>query len=86
MRIVILVLMYLISIYEFLIFVRVLLSWVPVSPSNPLVRALYAVTEPVLAPARRLIPAIGGTLDISPMVVLLALEILRRVILSLGGV
>jgi YggT family protein len=84
MRILFLFLMYLITAYEFLLFVRVLLSWVTVSPTNPLVRALFAITEPVLAPVRRLIRPIGGALDISPMVVLLVLELLRRVIIALA--
>jgi YggT family protein len=85
MHTVFLVLMYLISIYEFLIFIRVLLSWFPMDPYNPIIRALYRVTEPVLAPARRLIPPFRGTLDISPIVVLFALEILRWILRAIGS-
>lgn len=73
--------------YEFLILIRVLLSWINMDPyrptiSHPLVRMLQQVTDPVLAPLRRLIPPIGGAVDISPVVALFALEILRRVITS----
>ncbi len=59
-----------------IILIRVLLSWVSPDPYNPLVRALYQISDPVLRPAQRLIPPIGG-LDLSPIVVLLAIELLR---------
>ena len=67
---------------EFAILIRVLLSWVRVDPYNPLVRILYQITEPILAPFRRLIPPASG-LDFSPIVAFFALEVLRRVILGL---
>jgi YggT family protein len=75
------------SVYEFLILIRVILSWINTDPyrpviSHPLVRLLDRVTDPVLAPLRRLIPPIGGAVDISPVIALFALEILRRVITS----
>jgi YggT family protein len=75
------------SAYEILILIRVLLSWINVDPyrpaiRHPLVRLLQQVTDPVLAPLRRLIPPIAGTVDISPVIALFALEILRRVITS----
>ncbi len=70
------------TVLEFAIFIRVLLSWVRVDPYNPLVRILYQITEPILAPFRRLIPPASG-LDFSPIVAFFALEVLRRVILGL---
>lgn len=76
------------QIYEFLILIRVLLSWVNVNPyqpvwDHPLIRVLNQVTDPVLEPLRRLIPPIGGALDISPVVALFVLEIIRRILISL---
>ena len=77
--------------YEFLILIRVLLSWVNVNPyrpaiDHPIVDILYRITDPVLQPLRRIIPPIGGAIDISPMVALLLLEILRQVIVrTLAG-
>ena len=76
------------SIYELLIFVRILLSWINVNPyrptiDHPLVRLLEQVTDPILKPLRRTIPPIGGTLDISPIIALFGLEILRRIIIGL---
>lgn len=77
-----------IRIYQFLIIIRVLLSWVNTDPyrpaiDHPLVRLLERVTEPVLAPLRRLIPLVGGRIDISPVVALFALEILRMFLVSI---
>jgi YggT family protein len=74
------------QIYEFLILIRVLLSWINVNPyrptvDHPLVRLLYRITDPVLEPLRRVIPPIGGAIDITPVVALLLLEVLRQVII-----
>jgi YggT family protein len=74
--------------YMFLLFIRVMLSWINVNPyrpviDHPLIDILYRITDPVLQPFRRFIPPIGGTLDISPAVALILLEILRRIIVSL---
>ncbi|MFK8028870.1 MAG: YggT family protein [Gammaproteobacteria bacterium] len=68
-------------IYIMTIFLRVILSWVNPDPRNPIVSMLYSLTEPVLAPARRMIPSIGG-LDLSPLVVLLLLQALQILINS----
>jgi len=71
------------GVYEFLILIRVLLSWVNVSPYHPLVRILYALTDPVLKPLQRVIPPIGGALDISPAVALIVLYIVQRILVGL---
>lgn len=76
------------QLYEFLILIRVLLSWVNVNPyrpviDHPLVRVLHQVTDPVLEPLRRIIPPIGGAIDISPVVALIGLEIVRTILISL---
>lgn len=74
--------------YEFLILIRVLLSWVNVNPyrpaiDHPIVDLLYRITDPVLQPLRRVIPPIGGAIDISPVIALILLEILRQVIVRI---
>ena len=43
------------TIIELLIFVRVIISWLPISRDNQLIRALYQLTEPILAPIRNII-------------------------------
>lgn len=58
------------------IVVRVISSWLPISPYSPWVRWSYKLSEPVLAPFRRIIPNLGG-LDISPIVAYILLNILE---------
>ena len=69
------------DIYSFLIIVRVLMSWFPNRPHNVLFDFLFEVTNPVMHFARRIIPPIG-MIDISPIVVLLALDLLKSLLLS----
>jgi YggT family protein len=66
----------LIDLYSLVVLVAVILSWVPLDRRNPLVTITHALTEPVLAPIRGILPAMGG-LDLSPMVLLFALQILK---------
>ena len=67
--------------YQLVLLARVLMSWIPnLDYSNPLARFLYQVTEPVLAPIRNALPAMGG-IDLSPLVVFLAISVLMRFLL-----
>jgi YggT family protein len=59
------------------IFIRILLSWFPIDPNNPIIRVLNEVTEPVLAPFRRVIPRIG-MFDLSPLAALLVISVLQN--------
>jgi YggT family protein len=59
--------------YMWLIIIRALLSWVNPDPRNPVVQFLTRVTEPVLAPIRRLVPSWRMGIDLSPLVVILAI-------------
>lgn len=69
----------LVQLYTFVLLARILMTWIPnLDPSNPIVQILIQVTEPVLEPARRLIPNIG-MIDISPIVVFFALQILAGI-------
>jgi YggT family protein len=63
--------------YFWIIIARAVLSWVHPDPFNPVVRFLYRVTEPVLRPIRRRLPTMQMGLDLSPMVVLLAIYFLQ---------
>lgn len=66
------------NVYMWIIVARAIISWVSPNPYNPIVNFLYQATEPVLRYARRIIPPIGGTLDLSPIVVLVAIVFLRQ--------
>jgi len=64
------------------IFIRILLSWMPIDRDTPLVRLLYEITEPILAPIRRVVPSLGG-LDLSPMIALLLIQVVESLLLTL---
>ena len=63
--------------YMWIIIARALLSWVNPDPYNPIVRFLVRVTEPVLRPIRQRLPTMSMGLDLSPMVVMLAIYFLE---------
>ena len=56
----------------FAILARAVTSWLPIDRNGPVVRALDAITDPVLDPLRRVIPTIG-MIDITPMVAMIML-------------
>jgi YggT family protein len=61
---------------------RVIISWLNVSPTNPIASVIYQVTEPILAPLRRVLPRVG-MLDFSPMVAIFIIIIVQRVFVYL---
>ncbi len=64
------------------ILARVLLSWIRVSPYHPAVEFLYRITEPILAPLRRVIPSLG-MVDITPVIALILLRIVQQVLVAI---
>jgi YggT family protein len=73
----------LLELYCWVIIAAALMSWVSPDPRNPIVMFLRRVTEPVLAPIRRLLPPWKtGGLDLSPLIVLIAIQFVDRVILG----
>ena len=67
----------LLDLYSLVIVAAVVLSWTQLPPSHPVVQFVDMLTAPVLAPIRRMIPTVGG-LDLSPMVLLIGLQLLRQ--------
>jgi YggT family protein len=63
---------------------RVLISWVNLPPDHPVVEFLYSVTEPILGPIRRILPR-TGMFDLSPIVAILLLELVRSLLLGVLG-
>ncbi|MCK9309198.1 MAG: YggT family protein [Candidatus Cloacimonetes bacterium] len=57
------------------------MSWIIRDPGNPIYHFLYELTEPVLAPIRRIMPSMG--LDLSPIIAYMVLNLLARLIASL---
>jgi YggT family protein len=68
--------------YFWIIIARAVLSWVSPDPFNPVVRFLYRVTEPVLRPIRHRLPTLSIGIDLSPMVVILAIFFLDNFLIS----
>ena len=68
---------YILTIANWLIIIRALLSWVNPDPYNPIVRFLYKTTEPLLSPFRRIIPVHAIGLDISPIFALIFIWFLK---------
>jgi len=75
------------SVFELAILVRAFLSWLPVPKEHRLISLLYRITEPILVPIRSLIQrsSFGQNMmfDISPIIALVLISILRTMILSL---
>ncbi|MEK6779946.1 MAG: YggT family protein [Candidatus Deferrimicrobiota bacterium] len=64
--------------YLWVLIIRAVLSWVSPDPYNPIVRALYSITEPVLSFLRRKFPLMAGSIDFSPMVAIVVILFLQR--------
>jgi YggT family protein len=68
----------LLDIYKWVIIAAALITWVSPDPRNPIVMILRRITEPVLAPARRLLPPWKtGGLDFSPLIVIFAIQLVE---------
>jgi YggT family protein len=63
-----------INVYVFAILIQVIISWVNPGMYNPVMGLLHSLNEPLLAPARRVIPPISG-LDLSPIAVIIVLQL-----------
>lgn len=71
----------LLDLYSLVVLGAVVVSWLQLPPSNPIVTLLGTMTEPLLAPIRRILPDMSG-LDFSPLVLLFGLRLLRGVLLT----
>lgn len=68
--------------FELLILARVLLSWINADRYSPIVQFINRLSEPFLAPVRRVLPPMG-MMDFSPIVVIIAALIIKQIILKL---
>ena len=67
------------------ILVRVIFSWTGVSLTNPIARLAFQLTEPILAPIRRVVPPMAG-MDFSPIIAWLIGVALRQLLASVFGI
>lgn len=76
------------EIYVIILIARALVSWFPLTPGSPvvgIVRVLDRLTEPVLAPLRRLIPPVragGMAIDLSIIIAIIGIQIIAQIVLS----
>jgi YggT family protein len=69
----------LIDVYVLIVVAAVVVSWMRLDPKHPAVSLLVRLTEPALAPIRRVVPPVGG-LDLSPLVLVIALQLVKRLL------
>ena len=78
-----------VRLYLLVIFVRIVFSWFPITPGTVMASVssvLYQLTEPVLGPLRRVLPPVnlgGMGLDLSPIIVLLVIQVVVLPLVSL---
>lgn len=69
------------NLFTFAVLAVIVLSWFPLQPGGAMSSiwgVLRQITDPVLSPLRRLIPPIGGMLDLSPMIVIIVAQVVSR--------
>ncbi|RPI03211.1 MAG: YggT family protein [Calditrichaeota bacterium] len=71
----------LLTLYVYMIIARAVISWLNPDPTHPAVRFLHRITEPLLAPVRKLLPPIVG-LDLSPVLIIMAIYLIDRILVS----
>lgn len=69
----------LVNLLTIAIIARAVLSWFPISPYNPVVMLLNRITEPLIAPLRRIIPR-AGVLDLTPLIAILLLQAIANLL------
>lgn len=70
------------TVLKLALLVRVISSWLPISPYSVWVRWSYYLSEPILAPMRRVVPSLGG-LDVTPLIAYFLLSVTESLLLRL---
>ncbi|MBU0632125.1 YggT family protein [bacterium] len=74
------ILVNLIDVYIWIIIIAALLTWVNPDPNNPIVQILYRLTEPAYKLTRRYIPTVFNGIDLAPLIIVIALQVVMIVI------
>ena len=67
----------LLDLYSFVVLAAVVISWLQLDRRHPLASIVHSLTEPLLEPIRRVLPSMGG-LDLSPTVLLVLIQVMKR--------
>jgi YggT family protein len=70
------------TLYMWVIIINALLSWVTPDPRNPIVQFLHSAARPVLYQIQRRIPSVYGGIDVSPLIAMLGIYLLRHVLVA----
>ena len=70
------------EVYSWILIIRILLSWIPHNPYQPIIRFIYEVTEPYLRIFRRIVPPYGAV-DFSPIVAFIALRVIEWIVIRI---
>ena len=70
------------GILSFAIVIRAVLSWFQPDPSNPILRILARITDPIINPISSMLPHMGG-LDLSPIIAIFALQMIQGVVIGM---
>ena len=74
-----------ITLYNYLLIIRILLTWFPnLDTTNPILTSLFSITDPYLNVFRGVIPPIGG-LDLSPILAFISLSLIKQLLVGLGS-
>ncbi len=73
----------LILVYMWIIIIAALLTWVRPDPFNPIVQLLYRLTNPAYALVRRYIPTMFNGIDLSPLIIIVLLQVVQVLIAAL---
>jgi YggT family protein len=74
----------LVMVYMWVVIISALLSWVRPDPYNPIVQVLYRLTQPAYAFVRKTIPTMFNGIDLSPLVIIIGLNVLQVLITALA--
>jgi len=72
-----------IFLYIWIVIIAALITWVQPNPYNPIVQVLMRLTQPVYAFVRRYIPTVIGGIDLSPIIIILALQFIDNFFVKL---
>lgn len=72
----------LLTVYIWIVIIGALLTWVRPDPYNPIVQIIYRLTQPAYALIRRLMPTVFNGLDLSPIILIVALNIIDVILVN----
>jgi len=70
------------NVLTYLVIARILLSFIRHNPYQPVIRFIYEITEPIMAPFRRLIPPVGG-IDFSPIILFFVIRLVEGLVIDI---